>query len=100
LAVRLFFGRSVRDVNSPYRLIRRASLTQMLECLAPSTFAPNVILAGLAARMKLRVYEIPVPHSGQKTVTAALNKWTLWKTALRCFRQTAHIALTVRVGGK
>jgi glycosyltransferase involved in cell wall biosynthesis len=96
LAVKLLFGRSVRDVNSPYRLMRRASLTKMLRCLPPTTFAPNVVLAGLAGRMKLRLYEVPVPHSGQRTVTAALNKWKLWKTALRCFTQTASVALSAR----
>jgi dolichol-phosphate mannosyltransferase len=99
-AVKLLFGRSVRDVNSPYRLMRRTSLTKMLACLPPTTFAPNVVLAGLAARMKLRLYEVPVPHSGQRTVTAALNKWKLWKTALRCFRQTATVALTARGGAR
>jgi glycosyltransferase involved in cell wall biosynthesis len=96
LAVRFLFGQSVRDVNSPYRLMRRASLTKMLEHIPPDTFAPNVILSGLAGRMKLRLYEIPVPHSGQRTVTVALNKWKLWKTALRCLRQTTGVALTVR----
>ena len=100
LAVRLLFGRSVRDVNSPYRLMRRASLTKMLRCVPPTTFAPNVVLAGLAARMKLRLYEIPVRHAGQRTVTAALNKWKLWKTAVRCFRQTASIALAARDGAR
>ena len=94
LAVKLLFGHSVRDVNSPYRLMRRTSLTKMLRCLPPTTFAPNVALAGLAGRMKLRLYDVPVPHSGHRTVTAALNKWKLWKTALRCFRQTASVAFT------
>jgi dolichol-phosphate mannosyltransferase len=99
LAVRCLFGSSVRDVNSPYRLMRRSSLVSMLHFVPATTFAPNVILAGLAARMRLRVYETPVPHAGQQTVTVALNKWKLWKTACRCLLQTVAVALTTARNG-
>ncbi len=101
LAVRCLFGSSVRDVNSPYRLMRRSSLARMLRLVPATTFAPNVILSGLAARLRLRMYETPVPHAGQRTVTVALNKWKLWKTAGRCLRQTVVVALaTARESGR
>jgi dolichol-phosphate mannosyltransferase len=99
LAVRCLFGSSIRDVNSPYRLMRRSSLLKMLHFVPETTFAPNVILAGLAARLRLRVYEAPVPHAGQQTVTVALNKWKLWKTACRCLLQTVAVALTTARNG-
>jgi glycosyltransferase involved in cell wall biosynthesis len=93
LTVRLLFGKGIRDVNSPYRLMRSSCLKPMLPLLPEKSFAPNVILSGLAGRRKLRIYETPVPHLGQKTVTRSLNKWRLWKTALRCFRETFGVAL-------
>jgi dolichol-phosphate mannosyltransferase len=95
-AVWLLFGKSFRDVNTPYRLMRRSVLVEMIRFVPRTTFAPNVILAGLAARMAVRVYEAPVPHRPQQTITAALNRWGLWKTALRCARESARVALAVR----
>jgi glycosyltransferase involved in cell wall biosynthesis len=92
LLVSILFGMGVRDVNSPYRLMRRSCLAKMLQWLPETTFAPNVILSGLAHRMRLRIYEVPVPHCGQRTVTASLHAWKLWKTAARCFVETAEIA--------
>lgn len=93
LLVSILFGRGVRDVNSPYRLMRRSCLAKMLQWLPETTFAPNVILSGLARRMRLRIYEVPVPHCGQRTVTVSLHAWKLWKTAARCFIETAEVAL-------
>jgi glycosyltransferase involved in cell wall biosynthesis len=56
-AVGLLFGRMLSDVNSPYRLLRRDELVELLHELAPDTFAPNVAIAGLAVRKKFRVLE-------------------------------------------
>ena len=101
LAVRCLFGSSVCDVNSLQKLMRRSSLMRMLRVIPATTFAPNVILSGLAVRLRLRVYETPVPHASQRTVTVALNKWTLWMTAGRCLRQTVIVALaTARESGR
>src|SRR5437660_1272341 len=49
-AVALLFGRGLWDVNTPYRLIRTSALPPMLARISPTTFAPNVIIAGLAVR--------------------------------------------------
>lgn len=91
--VRMLFGKGIGDVNSPYRLMRSSCLKSMIPLLPEKSFAPNVILSGLAGRMNLRTYETPVPHRGQRTVALSLNKWRLWKTALRCFRETLGVAL-------
>jgi len=99
LVVWVLFGRGVRDVNSPYRLMRRSCLTAMLRLLPETAFAPNVIVSGLAGRMRLRTYEAPVPHCGQRTVTVSLDKWKLWETAARCFVETAGVALRTSLKG-
>jgi glycosyltransferase involved in cell wall biosynthesis len=93
-AVRLLFGKGVQDVNSPYRLMRASRFRPLYAMLRDQTFAPNVILSGLAARTGLRTYEAPVPHITRETVTRALNRWKLWKTAFRCFRETVGVALS------
>jgi glycosyltransferase involved in cell wall biosynthesis len=93
LAVRLLFGAGVKDVNTPYRLMRRARLAELLPSLPDDLFAPNVILSGLAVRRGLRLYETEVPHQGRRTGKASLTGVRkLVKPAMRSLRQTIAIA--------
>lgn len=98
LTVWALFGRAVGDVNTPYRLIRRGCLAAMVPRIPAEAFAPNVILAGLAARDGLRVLELDVPHRGRTTGTVSIMRWRLWKAAARAFRQTVAVALRERLG--
>src|ERR1017187_6935065 len=54
LAVHLFYGQGIFDVNCPYRLMRSRSFAPCFRTLPPDTFAPNVIVAGFAAYLKLK----------------------------------------------
>lgn len=94
VTVYLLFGLGMRDVNSPYRLIRREHLHRMLKRIPSQTFAPNVSLSGLAIREKLRILQFPVPHEGRKTGTVSIMKWKLWKVAFQSFMETVRIAVT------
>lgn len=90
------FGRAVTDVNAPYRLIRRAALVSFLSRIPAGSFAPNVIMSGLACRDRLRVRELWVPHRGRRAGTVSIVKWRLWKAAARAFVQTVLVALRAR----
>jgi glycosyltransferase involved in cell wall biosynthesis len=93
LAVRMLFGKGVADVNTPYRLMRRARLAELMATLPDDLFAPNVILSGLAVRRGLRVFEIEVPHQGRRTGKASLSGVRkLVKPATRSLRQTIAAA--------
>jgi dolichol-phosphate mannosyltransferase len=92
----VLFGRAVTDVNAPYRLMRRSSLTAILDMIPVETFAPNMIISGLAARRGLRVREVLVPHRGRRTGAVSIVKWRLWKAAVRAFGQTLTVALRAR----
>ena len=72
-AVHLLIGNGVRDVNSPYRLMRRDALRPLLDQVPDDAFAPNTLLSGLAARARLRILEVPVPHEGRRTGRGSLN---------------------------
>jgi len=93
LAVRVLFGHQLRDVNTPYRLIRRSAVAAFLPSL-DGVFAPNVIMSGLAARAGLRILEVPVEHLGRRTGTASITSIRLWNAAFRSALET--IAAAVR----
>jgi hypothetical protein len=88
LFIGLLYAFGVDDVNVPYRLFRREVLAPFLPLLPDDTFAPNLILAGAAARAGLRLANIPVPHANRKTGKASLTNIKLWKGAFRALVQT------------
>lgn len=98
-AVRAFYGRGgVWDVNSPYRLMRADAFRGFYRAIPDDTFAPNVILSGLAARHRLRCLETPVPQRDRTTGEVSIRKWKLLKAAARSFAQTVAFAFRERSG--
>ena len=93
LCVRIFYGKSVWDVNTPYRLMRASAFHDFYEAIPLTTFAPNVILSGLAARHKLRSLEIQVPQHDRTSGEVSIKKWKLFKAAVRSFWQTVSFAV-------
>jgi len=89
ILVWLFYGRSVFDVNCPYRLFRPAKLKKYLLQIPTDTFAPNLIISGLASQLGLRVFQAQVHHTERQTGEVSIKKWKLFKVALTSFRQTA-----------
>lgn len=88
LCVRIFYGKSVWDVNTPYRLMRVSAFKPFYDAIPLTTFAPNVILSGLAARHKLRCFETRVPQHDRTTGEVSIKKWKLFKAAAKSFWQT------------
>jgi len=85
--VRVFFGSGVRDVNTPYRLMRSPLLARIIEQIPDDALTPNILISGALARAGLRILNHPVPHEGRKTGKASIVKWGLWKFAFRAFWQ-------------
>jgi hypothetical protein len=91
--VRIFFGRGVRDVNSPYRLMKSDVFSSFYWVIPDDTFAPNVIISGWVAREHLKFYECQIPHGDRKTGEVSIKKWKLLKVALKSFVQTIKFGL-------
>jgi hypothetical protein len=98
--VRLLFGKGLWDVNTPYRLIRRSALAAMLSRIPSRAFAPNVIMAGLAIRDRLRICQIWVPYQPRRAGTGSIVGWRQWRTAARCAIETASVAFGRRAASR
>lgn len=88
LSVRLFYGKSIWDVNTPYRLMRVSAFKTIWEDIPANTFAPNVIISGMAGCNNLRCYEIRLPQQNRHTGEISIKKWKLLKAAVKSFWQT------------
>jgi len=88
ITVRLFYGQGIWDVNSPFRLMQTTKLRDTIYNIPRDTFAPNVIISGIACLKKLKVLEITVPHQNRQTGEVSLKKFKLPKAAFKSFSQT------------
>ncbi|MBR4189298.1 MAG: glycosyltransferase [Kiritimatiellae bacterium] len=101
LSVRAIYGGGgIWDVNTPYRLMRVETFRGFFDAIPSDTFAPNVILSGLAARHGLRCLELPVPQHDRTTGEVSIKKWKLAKAAAKSFRQTLSFGLKEPASGR
>ena len=88
LTVQLFYGSGIADVNVPYRLLRRAAFAEIFETIPDNTFAPNIIITGLAIRHKFSFKQIKVRSINRQTGTVSIKHFKLLKSAVLSFYQT------------
>ncbi len=88
LTVKIFFGRGVIDVNSPYRLMRHKAFQEIFSSIPAKTFAPNIIVSGMAAKKKFKIYETKVPIKFRTTGEVSIKKIKLLRAAIKAWVQT------------
>ncbi len=96
--VRWLFGGAIRDVNVPFRLMRRSVLDRLLTDVPETAFAPNVLLSGLAVRSGLRIYQAPVDDRVRPAGSGSLNSLRLLRGATRSLVELIGVALRRRRG--
>jgi dolichol-phosphate mannosyltransferase len=87
LMVRILVGGSVRDVNSPYRLMRAACLETALGKIPANSFAPNVLITSWFVRRKYRIFTTVVENRGEGQRFSRMSAYFL-RGVLRSSLQT------------
>jgi len=87
------FTKKVWDVNSPYRLMRYKCFKDYFQVIPKNTFAPNLIISGIASLNRLRIFEIPVQYETRRTGNVSIKKWKLAKATFKSFQQTIGFRL-------
>jgi len=88
MLIRIFYGPGVHDVNCPYRLMKSDVFKSAFSMMKINTFAPNVIISGVACKNNYRTLEIPVSYSQRTTGEVSIRRWKLFKGALEGLWQT------------
>ena len=96
MTVAIFYGGKVRDVNSPYRLMRNSVFNKGFQKIPLDTFAPNLIVSGLSNRKGVRVKIFDVKFKERETgeVSLGSNIPKLMKISLKSLLQTIGYALS------
>ncbi|HUT86297.1 MAG TPA: glycosyltransferase family 2 protein [Elusimicrobiales bacterium] len=61
------FGTKIRDINCPFRLMKRELLQNLLKKIDEDSMAPNILLTLQAKKDGVNVIEVPVTHFERKT---------------------------------
>jgi glycosyltransferase involved in cell wall biosynthesis len=73
--VRVAFGVSSRDANSPFKAFRAEALSSFLGQLPPRPLVPSVYLTVIAHRSGLNVVETPYRHTDRRGTGGAGTMW-------------------------
>ncbi|MDP5169207.1 MAG: glycosyltransferase family 2 protein [Bacteroidia bacterium] len=94
--VRVLFGKGIHDVNSPYRLMRVSRFGPFFQAIPGDTFAPNIMISGLALRQKMRICEETVAYRSRTTGLPSLGGHVtkLLSISLRSFKELIAYAIT------
>lgn len=94
LTVRVLWGKGIPDVNVPFRLMRADKFSKIFDSLPPDTFAPNIIISGMAVKKGLRIKVLEVDSVIRKTGSSSLStNWLkLLRISLRSFQQVVAYA--------
>jgi dolichol-phosphate mannosyltransferase len=90
--VKALYGNGVKDINSPYRLIRGSDLKQALAKIPAGSFAPNVLLTAWFIRRKKRIFTGVVWQRGENPRRGRMTAYFL-RGALRSGVQTVLFRL-------
>lgn len=94
--VRVCYGGTIYDVNSPFRLMRTSAFGRVFRAIPRETFAPNVVVAGAVSILGLRARRISVEQAPRRTGEVSIRKWKLAKAAMRSFVQTVRARAAIR----
>ena len=79
----LLAGRSLRDVNTPFRLLRREALEDVRTTIPDDTLAPNLFVTLAAEHRGWRVAEVPVTHLPRERGNSTLRSLRLVRFSAR-----------------
>ena len=84
----VLYGAKVKDVNSPFRLMRVHTVSGFFNAIPADTFAPNLLITGLVSLKGLRYLEVPVHYQIRQTGTVSIEKLKLLRVSIRAFMET------------
>ena len=95
ITINIFYGTGINDMNCPYRLYKKDVFEKYFKLMPGDTFAPNVILSGIALKTKMKVKIIDVSYNFRETGEVSIKKFKLIKAAIKSWWQTVHYRYTL-----
>ena len=85
-------------MNCPYRLYKNKKFTEYFMKIPHYTFAPNVILSGIACKDEISISEVSVKFSPRSTGEVSIQTWKLLEVAAKSWWQCVLFWINIRLG--
>lgn len=86
-AIRALAGGELRDVNVPFKLIRRAVWNDLAPAIPPSPVAPSLLLAMGASVRGWRVAQVPISHKAREHAPSTVDLRALVRLSAGALRE-------------
>ncbi len=71
------FGVLIKDINSPFKIIKTSVFQDVINDIPPNPFAISILIAILAKHKGYRIAEIPVSHYKRRTGKSSISNMRL-----------------------
>ncbi len=92
----LLYGYWVWDSNSPFKVLKKSVLDEVLPTVPANTFAPSILIAYMTKAKGFKLIETPVEHLPRTTGTISIMGWKLFKICCSCVGEFIDFAPLVR----
>jgi len=89
--LKIFLGQGIRDVNSPFRLMKKVFLKEYIKVIPSDFMVPSVAMVVFAKNKKYQVKEIKVAHLARKTGKVSIVKFKLFVFCFKALNQLLRI---------
>ncbi|GHT12942.1 hypothetical protein AGMMS4956_08330 [Bacteroidia bacterium] len=100
LLVRLTFGVDVKDANTPFRLMKRNFLSDVLQIIPEKSFLANVVMSAIAVKQKRKIFWSPITFAPRTKGKSLVNVKSIFKIGVRAIGDFKKINKLVRAGLK
>lgn len=95
LMIRSLYGKGISDTNIPYRLMRTSFFKSLIPIIPQNSFAPNVLISGMAVLKEAKFCSIPVHYNNRQFGPSSLSSLKLFKAVIKSFWQTLIFRFTL-----
>lgn len=96
LVIRICFGVSVTDANTPFRLLKRSALENCMRLIPQDFNLSNVILSVICAKKGYAVKYIPITFRPRQGGVNSINLKKIVKIGMKAFRDFIQINKNLR----
>jgi glycosyltransferase involved in cell wall biosynthesis len=86
--VRFLYGRGLKDINSPYRLMRAEKLALVLPHIKVNSFAPNILISAYFLKKKFRIFTTGADQLVNVSERKSKMSLYIFKGCLKSFSDT------------
>lgn len=95
LVIRLCFGVTVVDANTPYRLMKAQTLKKYIGLIPENFNLPNVMIPVIYAKKNCKVKYIPITFRPRQGGVNSINLKKIWKIGVQAFHDFREINKTL-----